>query len=111
MNLSDAQQVVVTHPAPDRILIEWGVGDRSFARDFRADAGEYLDPEDALWLLLRHGTPESMMRSAVSACWPDFDIDAELAQATMPDRDQWRDRNAERRQALREAFRRSQGES
>jgi len=110
VDLSDAQEVVVTHPAPDRILIEWRVGDRSLVRDFRADAGEYVDPEDALWLLLRHGTSEPLMRSAISACWPDFDIDAEIAQATMPDRDEHRQRDAERRQALRDEFRRSRGD-
>lgn len=63
-----------------------------------------------MWLLLKHETPESLMRSAVAACWPDFDIDAEIDHATMPDRAEWRRRDAERRRKLRDDFRRSQGQ-
>lgn len=110
VNLSDAERVAVRQPAPDRILIEWRVGNQSFTRDFRADAGEFLDPEDAVWLLLKHETPESLMRSAVAACWPDFDIDAEIDNATMPDRAEWRRQDAERRRRLRDDFLRSQGQ-
>lgn len=48
MELSGAEDVTVSHRAPDRVLIEWRVGQDVFVREFRADDGEFIDPEDVL---------------------------------------------------------------
>lgn len=107
MELSGAEEVTVSQQAPDRVLIEWRFGQDVFVREFRADDGEFIDPEDVLWLLLRHETPEPLVRQTMGVRFPDFDIDAEIAHTTMPDREEWRRQDHERRRELRAQFKTS----
>jgi hypothetical protein len=110
VELSDAKEVAIAQAAPDRVLIEWRCEQEVFVREFRADDGEFIDPEDVLWLLLRHETPEPLVRQAMGASFPDFDIDDEIAHITMPDRAARRRDDHERRQSLRAQFKASREE-
>ena len=44
----------------------------------------YVNEEDVLWRLLSQGAHLELVRPALAAAYPDFDVDAEVDQVTMP---------------------------
>lgn len=68
------------------------------------DSG-YADDEDILWWLLTQGASLELVRPALAAAYPGFDVDAAVDWRTMPDRVQRHAEDAARRETLKREFR------
>ena len=106
MDLTKVDEVAVWPQSEDRVLISWrqASGWSSFAY-VDQDSG-YVDPEDVLWWLLSQGAQLELVRPALAAAYPDFDVDAEVDHVTMPDRAEKRAKDEQRRRDARAEFKR-----
>lgn len=103
VDLSEADEVVVTQLASDRARIRWRhESDWAELELVDADSG-YVDPEDVLWWMLHHGAPAALVRVSLGNAFPQFKVDAEIDHTTMPDRAQRRAEDNERREAAKAA--------
>lgn len=106
MDLANIDEVAVSPERKNRVLISWRQGGLSTFAYVDEDSG-YVDPEDVLWWLLEHGARIELVRLALAAAYPDFDVDAEVDHATMPDRAERRAEDEQRRREIRAEFERA----
>lgn len=107
VDLSGAAAIQISQAADDRARISWRAGARWHEFELLdADSG-YVDPEDVLWWMLRHEAPVDLVRDALGAAFPEFDLDAELNHTTMPDPAEQRAEDNERRETAKAAHRRA----
>lgn len=107
VDLSSAAAIEISQTADDRARISWRADARWHEFELAdADSG-YVDPEDVLWWMLRHGAQVDLVRDALGAAFPEFDIDAEIDHVTMPDRVQRRAEDNDRREAAKATHRRA----
>ena len=109
MDLSRIEELAVIPEAPDRVRVSWRQGRTWESYDFVANDSGYADDEDILWWLLRSQAPVELVRSAMAVPFPDFDLDAAIDQATMPDREERRAEDQANRARLKEEFRAHRG--
>ncbi|MEV6266518.1 hypothetical protein AB0L64_05090 [Kribbella sp. NPDC051936] len=107
MDLTNVDEVGVSPQNEHRVLISWRRADgwSSFACVDRGSG--YVAPEDVLWWLLRQGAQLELVRPALAAAYPDFDVDAEVDHVTMPDRAEKRAKDEQRRRDARADFKRA----
>ncbi|TCN40117.1 hypothetical protein EV644_10644 [Kribbella orskensis] len=107
MDLRKVDEVAVSPQSEDRVLIWWrqAGGWSSFAY-VDEDSG-WVDPGDVLWWLLSQGARLELVRPALSAAYPAFDVDAEVDRVTMPDRAEKRAKDEQRRRDARAEFMRA----
>lgn len=86
MDLSSAEEVVVTQLASDRARIRWRHESVWAEFELVDNESRFVDPEDVLWWLLRGGTPLPRILDALRVAYPEFDANAEIDHTTMPDR-------------------------
>ncbi|GAA1559511.1 hypothetical protein GCM10009789_11100 [Kribbella sancticallisti] len=60
-----------------------------------------------LWWLLGQGARLELVRPALAAAYPDFDVDAEVDHVTMPDRAEWPAKDEQRRRDACAEFKRA----
>ena len=110
MDLANVDEVTVSPDREDRVLISWRQdGGLSTFAYVDQDSG-YVDPEDVLWWLLRNGARIELVRPALAAAYPDFDVDAEVDHVTMPNRAEARAKDQQRRREARAEFERMRRE-
>ena len=107
MDLSKVEELAVSPQGADRVLISWrhANGWSSFAHVDQDSS--YVDPEDVLWWLLSQGAHLELVRPALAAAYPDFDVDAEVDHVTMPDRAVKRAEDEQRRRNARAELKRA----
>ncbi|MFB4308320.1 hypothetical protein [Actinomadura sp. GTD37] len=101
MDLSGNVEVEISPQTPDRVLIGWRRGADWSTFAYVDEEFGHVDPEDVLWWLLNQGAHLDSIRPALAAAYPDFDPDAEIDHATMPDRTEQRAKDEQRRLAAR----------
>jgi hypothetical protein len=106
VDLANIDEVAVSPERENRVLIRWRQGDGLSTFAYVDEDSGYVDPEDVFWWLLRHGARIELVRPALAAAYPDFDVDAEVDQVTMPDRAERRAQDEQRRREIRAEFER-----
>jgi hypothetical protein len=77
IDLSAVDEIIVTLLSEGCARFSWSEGDRRNDFDLVDDDSGYVDPEDIMWWLLRHGAPIDSVRRSLADVFPEFDVDAE----------------------------------